>query len=88
MLAKELAKLKAGDKARPASKNLNDFGYAKIQIPSFQGNVKEFTKWRSQVEDYLNETASKLTEKQTVQLLDRLTPKDIDDSRCSTLKEA
>ena len=26
MLAKELAKLKAGDEARPASKNLNDFG--------------------------------------------------------------
>ena len=59
MLAKELAKLKAGDEARPASKNLNDFGYAKIQIPSFQGNVKDFTKWRCQVEDYLNETTSK-----------------------------
>merc|ERR1711895_136807 len=68
--------------------NLNDFGFAKIPIPSFQGNVKDFTKWRSQVEDYLNETASKSTEKQAVQLLDRLTPKDIDVSRCLTLKEA
>merc|ERR1711895_177196 len=67
--------------------NLNDFGFTKIPIPSFQGNVKDFTKWRSQVEDYLNETASKLTEKQAVQLLDRLTPKDIDVLRCPTLKE-
>ena len=87
-LAKEIANLKAGAEARPVSKNLNDFGFAKIPIPNFQGNVKDFTKWRSQVEDYLNETASKSTEKQAVQLLDRLTPKDIDVSRCLTLKEA
>ena len=69
LLAKELAKLQTRDKTRPASKNLNDFGYAKIQIPSFQGNMKDFTKWRHQVEDYLNETASKSTEKQAVHLL-------------------
>ena len=36
MLAKELAKLQPRDEARPASKNLNDFGYAKIQIPSLK----------------------------------------------------
>merc|ERR1711895_426100 len=68
--------------------NLNDFGFAKIPIPKFQGNVKDFTKWRSQVEDYLNKNANKSTEKQAVQLLDRLTPKDIDVSKCPTLKEA
>ena len=43
-LAKELAKLQARDETRSASKNLNDFGYAKTQIPSFQGNVNDFTK--------------------------------------------
>ena len=78
LLAKELAKLQTRDKTRPASNNLNDLGYAKIKILSFQGNVKDFTKWRHQVEDYLNETASKSTEKQAVQILDRLTTKYID----------
>ena len=87
-MAKEIAILKAGADAKPVSKNLNDFGFTKIPIPNFHGNVKDFTKWRSQVEDYLTKTANKLTEKQAVQVLDRLTPKDIDVSRCSTLKEA
>ena len=87
-LAKEIANLKAGAKAGPVSKNLNDFGFTKIPIPNFQGNVKNFTKWRSQVEDYLTETANKSTKRQAVQVLDRLTPKDIDVSRCPTLKEA
>ena len=40
------------------------------------------------MEDYLNETASRSTERQAVNHLDRLTPKEIDVSRCTTLKDA
>ena len=40
------------------------------------------------MEDYLNETASRSTERQAVNHLDRLTPNQIDVSRCTTLKDA
>ena len=67
---------------------MNNFGFSKIQVPEFSGNVWEFTKWRIQVEDYLNKTASRSTERQAINHLDRYTPKDIDVSRCATLKDA
>ena len=40
------------------------------------------------MEDYLNETASRNTERQAVNHLERLTPNQIDVSRCTTLKDA
>ena len=87
-IAKEIATLKVGLDNKSSSKNVADFGFSKIAVPEFKGDVKEYTKWRGQVEDYLTETAKKSTEKQAVQFLDRLTPKEIDVSRCATLAEA
>ena len=40
------------------------------------------------MEDYIAETAAKLTERQAVHILDRLTPKEIDVLRCQTIKDA
>ena len=89
-MAKEIAHLKVeSEKVKsPAAKNINYFGYTKIQIPQFAGNVHEFIKWQNQVEDYITETATISTERQAVHLLDRLTPKEIDVLRCQTLKDA
>ena len=87
-IAKEIATLKVGIENKSSSKNVADFGFSKIAVPEFKGDVKEYNKWRGQVEDYLTETAKKSTEKQAVQLLDRLTPKEIYVSRCTTLAEA
>ena len=44
-IAKEIANLKVGTESRPASKSINDFGFSKIPIPNFQGNIRDFTKW-------------------------------------------
>ena len=71
-IAKHLAEIKAGqdkDKSSPP-KNISNFGFGKIQVPEFSGNVREFTKWRIQVEDYFKETALKSTERQAVNHLD------------------
>ena len=89
-IAKHLAELKVASEKDKSSapKNMNNFGFSKIQVPEFSGNIREFTKWRIQVEDYLNKTASRSTERQAVNHLDRLTPKEIDVSRCMTLKDA
>ena len=88
-IAKQIGHLKVeSEKVKsPAAKNINYFGYRKIQIPQFTGNIHKFTKWRNQVEDFITETATRLTERQAVHLLDRLTPKEIDVSRCQTLKD-
>ena len=89
-IAKHLAKLTAAsekDKSSPP-KNINNFGYDKIQVLEFSGNVWEYTKWRTQVEDYLKQTAKQSTQRQAVNHLDRLTPAQIDVSRCATLKDA
>ena len=40
------------------------------------------------MEDYLTQTAQKSTERQAVNHLNRLTPSQIDVSRCTTLKDA
>ena len=40
------------------------------------------------MEDYLNQTALRSTERQAVNHLNRLTPNQIDVSRCTTLKDA
>ena len=40
------------------------------------------------MEDYLNKTASRSTERKAVNHLDRLTPKEIDILRCTTLNDA
>ena len=45
-LAKQLAELgvKSERNKSSAPKNMNDFGFSKIQIPNFSGDVREFTK--------------------------------------------
>ena len=45
-LAKQLPEIRvAAEKDKsPAPKNMNDFGFTKIQIPNFSGDVREFTK--------------------------------------------
>ena len=40
------------------------------------------------MEDYLKQTAKQSTQRQAVNLLDQLTPPQIDVSRCATLKDA
>ena len=88
-IAKHLAKLTVAsdkDKSSPP-KNINDFGYGKIQVPEFSGNVWEFTKWRIQVEDYLEQTAKQTTQRQAVNHLDLLISDQIDVSRCATSKD-
>ena len=87
-IAREVASLRVDLESRSSNRSGSDFCFAKVQVPEFKGDVKEFTKWRSQVEDYLNEVARKSTEKASVHMLDRLTPRTIDVSRCNTLTEA
>ena len=87
-IAREVASLRVDLESRSSNRSGSDFCFAKVPVPEFKGDVKEFTKWRSQVEDYLNEVARKSTEKASVHMLDRLTPRTIDVSRCDTLTEA
>ena len=87
-LIREMAGMRADFDSRGSSRSSSDFCFAKVPVPEFRGDVKEFTKWRSQVEDYLKEVARKSTQKAAVHMLDRLTPRHIDVSRCDTLTEA
>ena len=87
-IAREMATIRADLESRSATRSSSDFCFAKVQVPDFKGDVKEFTKWRSQVEDYLKEVAKKSTQKAAVHMLDRLTPRHIDVSRCDNLTEA
>ena len=86
-IAKAFADMRVDLDRRDTAKKVTDFGFAKVQIPHFQGDVKEFTKWKLQVEDYLNEMATK-SPKNAVMMLDRLTPKTFDVSRCPDLASA
>ena len=60
-IAKHLAEIRAASEKDKSSspKDINNFGYSRIQVPEFSGNVQEFPKWRIQVEDYLEQIASK-----------------------------
>ena len=89
-VAREVANLKLDMESRESTSRRSggDFCFAKVPVPDFKGDAREFTKWRSQVEDYLNEVARKSTQKSAVHMLDRLTPKTSDVSRCLTLTEA
>ena len=61
-IAKHLAMLAAAaERDRTPSKNSNNFGYDKISVLEYSGNIQEYTKWRSQVEDYLKQTAKQST---------------------------
>ena len=51
----------AAEKDKSPPKNTNNFGFDKIQVLEFSGNVREYTKWRSQVEDYFKQTARQST---------------------------
>ena len=84
-VAEQLAILKAGHDYKP---KITDYGFAKAQVPEFKGDMREYIKWRRQVEDYLNSYAAATSQKQAVQHLDTLTPKEIDVSRCLTLEDA
>ena len=89
-IAKHLATLTVAtekDKSTPP-KNANNFGYDRIQVPEFSGNVCKYTKWRTQVEDYLEQTAKQSTQRQAINLLDQLTLPQIDVSQCATLNDA
>ena len=88
-IAKEMAAIRADTAdSRSSSRAGSNFCFTKVQVPEFKGDVKEFTKWRSQVEDYLTDVANRSTQKQAVHQLDRLTPPHIDVSRCENLTEA
>ena len=84
-VAEQLAIIKAGNDSKP---KITDYGFAKTQVPEFKGDVKEYTKWRRQVEGYLITYAAATSQTQAVQHLDSITPKEIDVSRCSTLEDA
>ena len=76
---RHLASLTAAFKRnRTPSKNTNHYGYNKISLPEYSGNIREYSKWRSQVEDYLEQTAKQSFQKQAVNILDRITPSGID----------
>ena len=82
-IAEQMAILKDGHDYKP---KITDYGFAKAQVPKFEGDVREYIKWRRQVEDYLNSYPAATSQKQTVQHLDTLTPKEIDVSRCLNLE--
>ena len=55
---RHLASLTAAlERNRTPSGNINYYGYDKLLLPEYSGNVQEYTKWRSQVKDYLEQTA-------------------------------
>merc|ERR1712240_897231 len=88
-MTKHLASLTAVlERDRTPSKNTNHYGYDKIVLREYSGNVQEYTKWRSQVEDYLEQTAKQSTQRQAVNILDRLTLSEIDVMICEDLKAA
>ena len=67
---RHLASLTAALKRnRTPSENINHYGYDKLSLPEYSGNVREYTKWRSQVTDYLEQTARQSTKRQAVNLL-------------------
>ena len=72
----------------PSSKSATDFGYAKTPVPTFDGNIRNFTKWKIQVQDHLESWRKSTSEKSAILKLDRLTPTKCDVSNCATLKEA
>ena len=72
----------------PAPKSAADFGYAKTPVPTFDGNIRSFTKWKIQVQDHLEAWRKSTSEKSAILKLDSLTPSKCDVSNCASLKEA
>ena len=73
---------------RGPSRTSTDFGFSKTSVPSFDGDIRKFPKWRSQVEDFIKDMSKRSSEKTAIHQLDRLTPEICDVSRCPTVLEA
>ena len=81
--------LKPTLEARAASSpKTADYGYSKTPVPTFDGDIRQYTKWRSQVEEHLESIKKTTSDKTAILKLDRLTPPICDVSNCNTLKEA
>ena len=76
-LTKQVAEQLATTKTEKDSKtNITDYGFANTQVPQFKGEVKEYMKWRRQVEGYLTTHDAATTSTQAVQHLDTTAPND------------
>ena len=71
----------------PSPGGRNNFGFSKTAVPTFEGDIREFSKWKSQVEDHIADMA-KTSIKAALHQLDRITPKKCDVTKCATLEEA
>ena len=83
-----MTNLQSSLNSKSKKSSLFHFGFNKVDLPKFDGNIREFTKWKSQVRDYLAQMATESTEQQAVHILDRLTPSKIDVSCALSLTEA
>ena len=72
---------------RMPSSGGKNFGFSKTAVPTFKGDIREFSKWKSQVEDHIKDM-EKTSLKAALHQLDRITPKTCDVTRCTTLTEA
>ena len=64
-----------------------NFGFLKTAVPTFNGDIRGYSKWKSEVEDHVADMAMS-SMKAALHQLGRITPKNCDVTKCNDLKEA
>ena len=77
-IAEQMAILKAGHDYKP---KITDYGFDKAQVPKFEGDVREYIKWRRQA----NQTTPSLIKSYLKQLTDLQTQTDAELDKISDL---
>jgi hypothetical protein len=61
IIAASMADLKNSLELRGSQGSLNDYGFAKLQAPQSDGDIRDYSTWRLEVEDHLSDVSKSTT---------------------------